>query len=139
MNTTKTMTNVLVLITILATGVAVAATPELPKSVTDQDYYENAQPAPEKVELGRLLFFDKILSGNRNISCATCHHPDLASADGLALPLGEGPAGLGTDRATGELVNNSVAGRVPRNSPGLFTDEASLNASRKLNRSRGTC
>ena len=30
-----------------------------------------------KVELGRLLYFDPILSGDDTISCAHCHHPDL--------------------------------------------------------------
>src|SRR5688500_2490497 len=29
----------------------------------------------ELIALGRALFFDKELSGNRNIACATCHHP----------------------------------------------------------------
>ncbi|MFQ5983615.1 MAG: cytochrome c peroxidase, partial [Woeseiaceae bacterium] len=83
----------------LTTGVAQAATPDLdlPAPVVDKDYYDNGSPSPDKVELGRMLFFDKILSGNRNISCATCHHPAFNSADGLALPLGEGPRGLGTE------------------------------------------
>src|SRR5262245_20572874 len=31
----------------------------------------------EKIRLGRLLFFDPVLSGDNDISCATCHHPDL--------------------------------------------------------------
>lgn len=106
----------------LTTGVAQAATPDLdlPAPVVDKDYYDNGSPSPDKVELGRMLFFDKILSGNRNISCATCHHPAFNSADGLALPLGEGPRGLGTERRTGLDPNESVSTRVPRNSPGLF-------------------
>ena len=106
----------------LATGAAHGAAPDLPlpAAVTDYDYYDSGAPSAEKVELGRMLFFDKILSGNRNISCATCHHPAFNSADGLALPLGEGPSGLGTERRTGESVYQSVAGRVPRNSPALF-------------------
>ncbi|MBT7222342.1 MAG: methylamine utilization protein MauG, partial [Marinovum sp.] len=29
---------------------------------------------PLKARIGQLLFYDKILSGNRNISCGTCHH-----------------------------------------------------------------
>jgi len=112
--------SILALMTALVSGVALAATPDLPEPVSDHDYYFNAQPAADKVELGRILFFDKILSGNRNISCATCHHPAFASADGLALPLGEGPTGLGTERTPGAEPPASVAGRVPRNSPGLF-------------------
>jgi len=116
--------NILPLIAVvgLATGAAQAAAPGLPglAAVNDSDYYEIGQPSTDKVELGRMLFFDRILSGNRNISCATCHHPAFSSADGLALPLGEGPRGLGTDRQTGEALAESVAGRVPRNSPALF-------------------
>ena len=114
------MKTVIALLTALAAGVALGATPDLPGPVTDQDYYFDAQPAADKVELGRMLFFDKILSGNKNISCATCHHPAFGSGDGLALPLGEGARGLGTDRQTGADVSAAVAGRVPRNSPGLF-------------------
>ena len=30
---------------------------------------------PEKVALGRLLFWDPLLSGRQDVACATCHHP----------------------------------------------------------------
>ena len=39
----------------------------------------------EGVELGRMLFYDPILSGNNKISCATCHSPQKAFSDGVAL------------------------------------------------------
>ncbi len=42
----------------------------------------------DAVELGRLLFFDPILSVNNDRSCASCHHPDLGFADGLSHPVG---------------------------------------------------
>ena len=32
---------------------------------------------PAKVQLGKLLYFDPILSGDNTISCAHCHHPDF--------------------------------------------------------------
>jgi len=96
----------------------------LPVAVTDRDYYNNGQPAPEKVELGRLLFFDKVLSGNQNISCATCHHPLHATSDGLSLPFGEGPKGLGPDRGPGTTTDEGVHTRIPRNSPALFNKGA---------------
>lgn len=115
----KAKTFVLSMICVLGSGAAFAA-PGFPGPVTDKDYYDNGRPPAAKVELGRMLFFDKILSGNRNISCATCHHPAFASADGLSLPLGEGSLGLGTDRHTGDSVESSVAERVPRNSPALI-------------------
>ena len=57
-------------------------------------------------ELGRLLFWDPILSGNRDIACATCHHPEFAYADGRALSLGVGSVGLGPARTdtTGGVI-----------------------------------
>lgn len=45
---------------------------------------------PEKIELGRRLFFDKLLSADRTISCASCHKPELAFTDGLVVPVGVG-------------------------------------------------
>ena len=87
-------------------------------AVSDDDFYDRGAPAAAKVELGRMLFFDKILSGNKNISCATCHHPKHGSSDGLALPLGEGAVGLGPERRL--TAEAPVLGRVPRNSQALY-------------------
>lgn len=42
----------------------------------------------DKVELGRLLFFDKRLSANGTIACATCHIPALAFTDGQPVSTG---------------------------------------------------
>lgn len=84
--------------------------------ITDADFY-GRDTAKEK--LGQLLMFDKILSGNRNISCATCHHPFTGTGDGLSLPVGEGGEGLGVTRNTG-LGQNAIHARVPRNAPPLF-------------------
>ena len=92
----------------------------LPSPIDDYDYYDSGTPSPEKVELGRLLFFDKELSGNRNISCATCHHPENGTSDGLSLGLGEGAHGLGTLRSPGDSTSQSIHERIPRNSPALF-------------------
>ncbi len=121
----RTLINLTVAFTVcayapLAAGHEGEGAPSLPAPVTDADYFDQGAPAKAKVELGRLLFFDKVLSGNRNISCGSCHHPALAGADAVALPLGEGPKGLGPDRRTGASVVESVHGRVPRNTPALF-------------------
>ncbi len=88
----------------------------LPPPATDVDFYDDGAPLDAKVELGKVLFFDKILSGNKNISCATCHHPLADTGDGLSLPVGEGGVGLGVTRNTGD----GVPERVPRNAPTLF-------------------
>jgi cytochrome c peroxidase len=42
----------------------------------------------EKVALGRKLYFDKRLSADDTVSCATCHDPKFAFADGKALAEG---------------------------------------------------
>src|SRR5688572_1610865 len=54
-----------------------------------------------EVALGRALFFDKILSGNKDIACASCHQPQASLTDGLALAVGTRATGSGTGRMPG--------------------------------------
>ena len=75
---------------------------------------EHKSFSKEKTQLGKLLYFDKILSGNKNISCSTCHHNHFSSGDELPLSLGEGSVGLGRSR---ELLDGHL---VPRNAPPVF-------------------
>ena len=90
------------------------------------------EPESELTRLGRDLFFDPILSGDQNISCGTCHHPEFAMTDGRVLPIGAGGHGLGESRSFRKLVNlamNAGSGDgdtvvnpfidtfIPRNSP----------------------
>lgn len=73
---------------------------------------------PAQVELGRALFFDWELSSNRDIACATCHHPFLGTGDGLSLPIGTAAAVPG---ALGPLREIGVGREfVPRNAPEIF-------------------
>ncbi len=51
-----------------------------------------------KVHLGRLLFFDPILSGKQDIACATCHHPDNGFAESRDLSIGTNGIGFGNSR-----------------------------------------
>lgn len=69
---------------------------------------------PELAALGQALAFDKILSGNRDISCMTCHLPGFATGDGRHLAIGQGATGLGTARV------HSLGAFIPRNGPPLF-------------------
>ena len=89
---------------------------KLPLSVSETDFPVHSS---EKVTLGKMLFYDKILSGNQNISCATCHHGHAFMGDGLSLPVGEGGQGLGVTRSTGALADQ-IYERVPRNAPHVF-------------------
>lgn len=75
----------------------------------------NANPnTPEKIALGRALFWDPILSGERDVSCATCHHPAAGYSDGLDLPIGVGGVGFGDNREVG------YTGFVQRNTPTII-------------------
>lgn len=74
----------------LAAGLAPLPEPIRP---VDNPYH------PERVELGRLLFFDPILSGPRDIACSTCHLPRLGFTDGRQFPSGAGATGLGPERS----------------------------------------
>ena len=74
---------------------------------------------PLKARIGQLLFYDKILSGNRNISCGTCHHHDHGGSDGLSLGIGEGGSGLGPERTAG-TGEDKIRKRIPRNATSLW-------------------
>ena len=79
-----------------------------------------AQPARESqavIDLGQALFFDKELSGNRNIACSTCHHPFGWSGDGLPVSIGEGGVGHAAMRNRGPLTDAPL---IPRNAPHVF-------------------
>lgn len=64
---------------------------------------------------GRPCFFDQELSGNRDISCATCHHPNMASGDNLPVSIGTGGTGLANQRHI-----ESLRSFIPRNATEIF-------------------
>ncbi len=108
--------SLLCLATVMAGPDARADVQSLPAPLTDTDFLWDGNPDPALVILGQNLFFDPILSGNRNISCGTCHDPALGTGDGLALGIGEGGVGAGHERKT----QDGVIGRVPRNAQPLY-------------------
>jgi cytochrome c peroxidase len=69
-------------------------------------------PVPEdnpmtaaKVELGKMLYFDKRLSKDNTISCATCHDPKLAWAE--ERPTSEGVEGQIGERNSPTVLNTA--------------------------------
>lgn len=58
----------------------------------------NNPSTPDKIKLGKLLFYDPILSGNKDVACATCHHPDYGYAENLDLSIGVNGFGIGSSR-----------------------------------------
>ncbi len=97
-------------------------------------------PVPEisdgKFALGQALFFDPIIGGNMDVSCATCHHPTTATGDGRSRAVGTRsyvdkgrrmPEGLrlvdveGRDPVLmGFNLNGAAHPFTPRNSPEIF-------------------
>lgn len=74
---------------------------------------ENVAPT-ELFALGQALFFDRELSGNRNIACATCHVPFLTTTEPLPLSIGEGGHGVGPTRT------RSDGAILPRHTSDVF-------------------
>ena len=74
---------------------------------------------PGAAALGQLLFYDPILSGGREVACATCHHPRFGTSDGVSLGhrrrrrWASGPTRVPTP-------TNMPEERVPRNAQALF-------------------
>ncbi|MEP3331890.1 cytochrome c peroxidase [Sedimentitalea sp.] len=87
-----------------------------PAPLQDSDFLYDGAPGEALFDLGRNLFFDPILSGNRNTSCGTCHDPANGTSDGIALSIGEGGTGLGRNRRTADGVTE----RIPRNAQALW-------------------
>jgi cytochrome c peroxidase len=54
--------------------------------------------ADPKWKLGQALFFDPVLSGNRDVSCSTCHLLQFGLTDGLPRSIGANGQGIGPDR-----------------------------------------
>ncbi len=103
---------------VLFPDLALAQTrPDLPEPLKLDDFQSFDE---KRAALGQLLYYDKILSGNRNISCGTCHSHDHATADGLSLGIGEGGVGLGPNRKLSIKSAETPKKRVPRNANALF-------------------
>ena len=99
-------------------GLFVGTTAFVLASVGAQNVDSTVSPAhPAKEELGRLLFWDPILSGSKDTACATCHHPDFAYADGRDLSRGTGAVGLGPRRSD---ISKGQIPVVKRNSPTIL-------------------
>jgi cytochrome c peroxidase len=83
---------------LLSLGGTIMATEPAGRTEWQKNYHRPTEiPFPKanpysdaKAKLGKMLFFDPIMSGSNVRSCATCHNPGLSWADGRGLALGEG-------------------------------------------------
>ena len=65
-----------------------AKAPKPPLGLRKVHWPEDNPYSKEKAELGWLLYFDKRLSGDQSVSCASCHAPEKAFTDGAAVSVG---------------------------------------------------
>jgi cytochrome c peroxidase len=86
-------------------GPALPATPQAPA---------DNPTTPAKVALGKLLFWDPLLSGPQDVACATCHHPQNGYAEDRDLPIGV--TGIGRGRFRRFAPGSSIP-FTKRNSP----------------------
>jgi cytochrome c peroxidase len=77
----------------------------------EEFFEEGQQPQPARARLGRWLFFDKRLSADNSISCATCHRPDFAFSEPTAVPTGIG--GQQGSRKTPSILNLAARTVIP--------------------------
>lgn len=82
-------------------------------------FFDGGEDGDPEFVLGQALFFDRELSGNRNVACATCHVPFSSTTETLPLSIGEGGTGTGPTRSIGE------GAVLPRNTSGLFLSASS--------------
>ncbi len=94
---------------------------ELPRGFPPPPVPEDNPMSAAKVELGRHLFYDKRLSENETMSCASCHRQDLAFTDGLAVSAGA--SGEHTARGSMMLGNVAYASTLTWANPLLLTLE----------------
>lgn len=81
--------------------------PVLPKGLGALSYPADNPHLEEKVELGKQLYFDKRLSKDDTISCASCHDPDKGWSNGEAFATGvRGQVG---GRSSPSIVNSAYS------------------------------
>src|SRR5581483_1479350 len=81
--------------------------PHQPLGLPSIEWPKDNPYSPAKVELGRYLYFDKRLSADGTISCATCHEPKYAFTDGSAVS--EGIRGQKGGRSAPTVINRAFS------------------------------
>lgn len=92
----------------LATCLAITLCPAASAAADKSDYkrpltipFAKVAPySPQLATLGKMLFFDPRLSGNKNMNCATCHNPSFGFETPVETPVGAANTPLGRQAPT---------------------------------------
>jgi len=79
--------------------------PAVPQGLSVVKWPADNLPTPEKIALGKQLYFDPRLSSDDTISCASCHDPSKGWSNGAAFAKGVGGA-LG-GRSAPSIINSA--------------------------------
>jgi cytochrome c peroxidase len=102
---------------VLAVEPAAEKPPKPPLGLPRVQWPEDNPYSAAKVELGKLLYFDKRLSSDSTVSCASCHAPEKAFTDGA--PVSTGIGGQKGGRSAPTVINRAYStqqfwdGRAP--------------------------
>jgi cytochrome c peroxidase len=81
--------------------------PKVPAGLPPLVWPSGNSYSPEKVELGRYLYFDRRLSADSTVSCASCHDPNHGFADGA--PSSTGVRGQKGNRSAPTILNRAYS------------------------------
>src|SRR5215210_1830268 len=81
--------------------------PKVPQGLVPIIWPKDNPYTPQKAELGWLLYFDKRLSGDGTVSCASCHDPKHAFTDGQ--PFSKGIRGQFGGRSAPTVINRAFS------------------------------
>lgn len=82
-------------------------TPQPPLGLPPVFFPDDNPYTPQKAELGRLLYFDNRLSTDGKVACASCHEPEKAFTDGMAVSIGIG--GQKGGRSAPTVINRAYS------------------------------
>lgn len=86
----------------------------IPKGFPEMEIPDDNALTADRIRLGKKLFFDKTLSRDSTLSCASCHKPELAFTDGESTSIGKGGKRL--------LRNSPTLANVGYHNKGLLLD-----------------
>ncbi len=110
-------------------------------NVFNPNYFVNLdeqRTTPQRIALGKRLFYDPILSGDSNRNCATCHQPDKAFTDGEAKSLAVGFGGRRITRNAPTLFNAALQAVQFADSRVVFLEDQASDVIQNANEMHGS-
>lgn len=83
------------------------APPKVPLGLIQFQWPKDNPYSPEKVELGKLLYYDKRLSADNTVACASCHAPSMGFTDNA--PVSTGIRGQKGGRSAPTVINRAYS------------------------------